>query len=73
MSAYADRGTSRSTSHETGCRVAIAGGGLVGSSLALALGHAGIPVALLEASEAQPANDTGFGSRPIALSQGSPS
>jgi 2-octaprenyl-6-methoxyphenol hydroxylase len=70
VSAYADRGASH-TSAEGGCQVAIAGGGLVGTSLALALAHARIPVALVEASEAQPRNDVGYGSRPIALSQGS--
>jgi 2-octaprenyl-6-methoxyphenol hydroxylase len=53
------------------CQVAIAGGGLVGTSLALALAHAHIPVALVEASESQRRDDTGYGSRPIALSQGS--
>lgn len=51
--------------------VAIVGGGLVGASLACALGQAGVSVALVEASalavEAQPAYDE----RSIALAQGS--
>jgi len=51
--------------------LAIAGGGLVGMSLAVALGRAGISVVLIEASEAQPQGDTGYDSRPIALSQSS--
>jgi 2-octaprenyl-6-methoxyphenol hydroxylase len=55
--------------------LAIAGGGLVGMSLAVALGRAGISVALIEAGEAQPEGQseghTGYDSRPIALSQSS--
>ncbi len=51
--------------------LAIAGGGLVGMSLAVALGRAGISVVLIEASEAHPQGDTGYDSRPIALSQSS--
>ena len=70
MTAYADRGASH-TSPEVDCRVAIASGGLVGTSLALALARTGVAVTLVEASEARPADETGFGARPIALSQGS--
>jgi len=51
--------------------VAIAGGGLIGMGLALALGRAGVEVALIEASPLSRTNDTGYGARPIALSQGS--
>jgi 2-octaprenyl-6-methoxyphenol hydroxylase len=40
-------------------------------SLAVALGRARIPVALIEASEAQRRGDSGYDSRPIALSQSS--
>lgn len=51
--------------------VAVAGGGLVGMSLALALARAGVRVALVEASPASSLDDAGYGARPIALSQGS--
>jgi 2-octaprenyl-6-methoxyphenol hydroxylase len=51
--------------------LAIAGGGLVGMSLAVALGRARIPVALIEARGAQRQGDSGYDSRPIALSQSS--
>ena len=71
MSAFAEHGVPASELRDGGCRVAIAGGGLVGMSLALALGHAGIRVALIEASESEPGKDSGYGARPIALSEGS--
>lgn len=73
MSAHAHRGASHSTSHTLGDGVAIAGGGLVGTTLALALARADVDVTLIEASEAQSdaETETGYGSRPIALSQGS--
>jgi 2-octaprenyl-6-methoxyphenol hydroxylase len=71
VSATADRGDCSPSSAEITCRVAIAGGGLVGTSLALALGQSGVPVALIEASDVPPANGVGDGSRPIALSEGS--
>ena len=50
--------------------VAIAGGGLVGMSLAAALGGAGVATVLVEADAGERA-PTGFDARPIALSQGS--
>ena len=56
---------------EGDCQVAIAGGGLVGTSLALALAAAGTRVALIEARDDATPDDSGFGARPIALSQGS--
>ena len=71
MSAYADHGAPATEWREGGCRVAIAGGGLVGMSLALALGRARIRVALVEASGSEAGKDSAYGSRPIALSEGS--
>ncbi len=56
---------------EENCQVAVVGGGPVGMSLALALGRAGIRVALVEASEACRRPTAGYGARPIALSEGS--
>jgi 2-octaprenyl-6-methoxyphenol hydroxylase len=49
--------------------VLVSGGGPVGSALALALGQAGIPVTLLEASPPGPGGDADL--RPIALSASS--
>lgn len=71
VSAPANRGARHPTSSEVTCRIAIAGAGPVGSSLALALARAGVPVTLVDASEAQPLEASGHGARPIALSEGS--
>jgi 2-octaprenyl-6-methoxyphenol hydroxylase len=71
VSAHTDGGACHPSSPETTCRVAIAGGGLVGTSLALALAEADVPVTLVEASDPQPGNGVGYGARPIALSEGS--
>ena len=69
MNAAAASGFSAADAGEV--EVLIAGGGLVGASLALALGQAGVPVGLVEAqafrSDAQPNYDE----RSIALAQGS--
>ena len=71
MSAHADNGTHVTQARDGRCEVAIAGGGLVGMSLAIALGRGGVPVTLVEASKASPGSASGYDSRPIALSQGS--
>lgn len=71
MSVHAAQGASFSPWREGACQVAIAGGGLVGTSLALALAAARVRVALVEASEAGTRADSDYGARPIALSQGS--
>lgn len=71
MSVRAAPGAPRLEVPEDGYPVAVAGGGLVGAALALALGEAGVGVALIEAGSAQGRVDTGYGARPIALSQGS--
>lgn len=71
MSVHAEYGAAHPTSTDGGCQVAIAGGGLVGTSLALALAHAHIPVALVEAGGPREPEESGYHSRPIALSQGS--
>ncbi len=75
MSVSADQGEPAGQPREECYELAIAGGGLVGMSLAVALGRAGISVALIEAGEAQPEGQseghTGYDSRPIALSQSS--
>lgn len=71
MSVHADHGCPVRQPREGCYELAIAGGGLVGMSLAVALGRAGIPVALIEASAAQRQGDPGYDSRPIALSQSS--
>jgi 2-octaprenyl-6-methoxyphenol hydroxylase len=67
----AAHGTHVTHGREGSCEIAIAGGGLVGMSLAVALGRAGIPVILVEASEARGQERSGYDARPIALSQGS--
>jgi 2-octaprenyl-6-methoxyphenol hydroxylase len=71
VSVHADYGTHVRQAREGGCEIAIAGGGLVGMSLAVALGRAGISVVLVEAGKARGQNDSGYDARPIALSQGS--
>ena len=71
MSARADDGTPPPASCEQDCQVAIAGAGPVGMSLALALGRAGVRVALVESSAARGRAEAGHGARPIALSEGS--
>ena len=71
MSVHVDHGTSVTQLREECYEIAIAGGGLVGMSLAVALGRAGISVALIEARGAQRQGDPGYDSRPIALSQSS--
>ena len=71
MSVHADHGTHVAQAREGSCEIAIAGGGLVGMSLAVALGRAGIPVILVEAGKAAGHSDSGYDARPIALSQGS--
>jgi 2-octaprenyl-6-methoxyphenol hydroxylase len=75
VSVSADQGEPAGQPREECYELAIAGGGLVGMSLAVALGRAGISVALIEAGEAQPEGQseghTGYDSRPIALSQSS--
>jgi len=68
---HAEHGAPVTQPREGSCAIAIAGGGLVGMSLAVALGQARIPVTLVEAGEAQRHGDSGFDSRPIALSQSS--
>lgn len=71
VSARAAQGVASTSWREGGCQVAIAGGGLVGTSLALALGAARVRVALIEASVVGTRSDSGYDARPIALSQGS--
>ena len=71
MSVHADHGRHVTQAREGSCEIAIAGGGLVGMSLAVALGRAGIPVILVEASKARGKRISGYDARPIALSQGS--
>ncbi len=71
MSVHAEHGTPVTEPCEGNCEIAIAGGGLVGMSLAVALGGARIPVTLVEAGEAQRHGGAGYDSRPIALSQSS--
>ncbi|NCF83171.1 MAG: hypothetical protein GWP74_16315, partial [Proteobacteria bacterium] len=71
MSVHADNGTHVTHARDGRCEVAIAGGGLVGMSLAIALGRGRVPVTLVEASKASPESASGYDSRPIALSQGS--
>ena len=51
--------------------VAIAGGGLVGASLALAISQVGLAVALIEATEFSAADHPSFDDRTTALSNGS--
>ncbi|MEE9342986.1 MAG: 2-octaprenyl-6-methoxyphenyl hydroxylase [Gammaproteobacteria bacterium] len=51
--------------------VVISGGGLVGASLAVALGQAGIRVAVIEAREPETARLSHYDERTIALAQGS--
>ena len=71
MSVDADHGRYVTQAREGSCEIAIAGGGLVGRSLAVALGRAGIPVILVEAGKARGQAVSGYDARPIALSQGS--
>ncbi len=71
MSVHVEHGASVTRPREDSHEIAIAGGGLVGMSLAVALGRARIPVALIEARGAQGRGDSGYDSRPIALSQSS--
>lgn len=53
------------------CQIVIAGGGLVGASLALALGQAGLNVTVVEAAPFRSAAQPGYDDRSIALAQGS--
>ena len=71
VSVRADHGARVAQPREGSCEIAIAGGGLVGKSLAVALGRARIPVTLVEAGEAEARSGSGYDSRPIALSQSS--
>ena len=71
MNVHADHGAAVTQPREGSYELAIAGGGLVGMSLAVALDRARIPVALVEASKAQRPGNSGYDSRPIALSQSS--
>lgn len=71
MSARADDHAPVAEVSEESFQVAIAGGGPVGMSLALALGRAGVRVALVESREGCGRAEAGYGARPIALSQGS--
>ncbi len=71
MSVHVEHGDSVTRPREDSYEIAVAGGGLVGMSLAVALGRARIPVALIEARGAQGRGDSGYDSRPIALSQSS--
>lgn len=71
MSVHADGGNLDPNPGEAHCAIAIAGGGLVGATLALALGRAGASVFLLEARAAQAQGNAAFEARPIALSQSS--
>ena len=70
MSVHADHGSPGTQAREGHCDIAIAGGGLVGMSLAVALGGAGISVVLVE-SKAPGQSNSGYDARPIALSQSS--
>jgi 2-octaprenyl-6-methoxyphenol hydroxylase len=69
VSVYAEHGAHVTQPREDSRQIAVVGGGLVGMSLAVALGRAGISVSLIEASNAQPRSDSAYDSRPIALSQ----
>lgn len=75
MSVHAVDGTHFAATRDGDCAVAIAGGGLVGMSLALALGRGGVAVTLVESSHArkrdQAHGPSAYDSRPIALSQSS--
>ncbi len=71
MSAHADQGTRPVPAGEGRRPVAIAGGGLVGTALGLALGRSGIPVVVVEAGAGGERAASAYDSRPIALSQGS--
>ena len=70
MSVHADNGAQSIGSREGGCDIAIAGGGLVGTSLAVALGGIGVSVTLVE-SKAPGQGNSDYDARPIALSQSS--
>ena len=70
MSVHADHGTPVTQARAGSCDIAIAGGGLVGMSLAVALGGSGFSVILVE-SKAAGVSDSGYDARPIALSQSS--
>jgi len=48
----------------------IAGGGLVGNCLALALRHTGLKIAVVEASSRQQQQQSGAGDRALALGAG---
>lgn len=52
------------------CDVLIVGGGMVGASLACALGNTGLRVALVEAQDAVATGPTGLDTRSIALAEG---
>jgi 2-octaprenyl-6-methoxyphenol hydroxylase len=69
MSAPADEHPSFADSG--GSRVAIAGGGPVGASLAVALARAGVPVTVIEARDLAGGSHGDRDVRPIAISQGS--
>jgi 2-octaprenyl-6-methoxyphenol hydroxylase len=71
MSVHADHGTRPVPAGEGRRSVAIAGGGLVGTALGLALGRSGIPVVVVEAGAGGERAASAYDSRPIALSQGS--
>lgn len=71
MRVLADHGTHDPEPRRGHCQIAIAGGGLVGTTLAVALGRAGIPIVLVEASSADEPGRSAYDSRPIALSQSS--
>ena len=75
MSVHAVDGTHFAATHDGDCAVAIAGGGLVGMSLAVALGRGGVAVTLVESSDGQKRHRapgaSAYDSRPIALSQSS--
>lgn len=69
MGADASHGAHVTRSRAAGCEIAVVGGGLVGMSLALALGRAGIAVSLIEARDTKVRGDSAYDARPIALSQ----